>query len=148
MSGGTWSIGALGKATGVKPTTIRWYEADGLLPPPQRTGGGHRVYTQSHLDRLGFIRHARELGFGMADIRALLDLIAHPDRDCAAAHAVATAQISAIDAKQRQLEALRAELSRMAEACAGGVVAECRILETLADHAHGHCANPAHGRAG
>jgi len=146
MSAPTWSIGALGRATGVKPTTIRWYEAEGLLPPPVRTGGGHRLYGRTHLDRLGFIRHARELGFGMADIRALLDLSLHPERDCTAAHAVATAQIAAIDAKQRQLAALRAELSRMAEACAGGIAAECRILETLADHTHGHCTDPAHGR--
>jgi DNA-binding transcriptional MerR regulator len=146
MSATTWSIGALGRATGVKPTTIRFYETEGLLPPPLRTDGGHRIYTRTHLDRLGFIRHARELGLGMADIRALLDLSAHPERDCAAAHAVAMAQIAAIDAKQRQLAALRAELTRMAEACAGGAVAECRILETLADHAHGHCADPAHGK--
>lgn len=146
MNATTWSIGALGRATGVKPTTIRFYEAEGLLPPPLRTEGGHRVYAQTHLDRLGFIRHARELGFGMADIRALLDLAAHPEQDCTAAHAVATSQIAAIDAKQRQLAALRAELTRMADACAGGAVAECRILETLADHAHGHCADPAHGR--
>jgi DNA-binding transcriptional MerR regulator len=146
MTTATWSIGALGRDAGVKPTTIRFYEAEGLLPPPLRTEGGHRVYARAHLDRLGFIRHARELGFGMADIRALLDLAAHPDQDCAAAHAVATAQIAAIDAKQRQLAALRAELTRMADACAGGAVAECRILETLADHAHGHCTDPAHGR--
>lgn len=146
MNAATWSIGALGRATGVKPTTIRFYEAEGLLPPPLRTEGGHRVYARRHLDRLGFIRHARQLGFGMADIRALLDLAGHPEQDCTAAHAVATSQIAAIDAKQRQLAALRAELTRMADACAGGVVAECRILETLADHAHGHCADPAHGR--
>lgn len=146
MNAATWSIGALGRATGVKPTTIRFYEAEGLLPPPLRTEGGHRVYARGHLDRLGFIRHARQLGFGMADIRALLDLAGHPEQDCTAAHAVATSQIAAIDAKQRQLAALRAELTRMADACAGGVVAECRILETLADHAHGHCADPAHGR--
>jgi DNA-binding transcriptional MerR regulator len=140
------SIGDLARATGVKPTTIRWYEAEGLLPAPARTEGGHRVYGAPHRDRLGFIRHARELGFPMPAIRDLLDLAAHPDRGCDAAHAVATAQMAAIDAKLRQLEALRAELARMATDCAGGVAGQCRILETLADHAHGHCADPAHGK--
>lgn len=143
----TLSIGELARATGVKPTTIRWYEAEGLLPPPGRTEGGHRVYGAAHRDRLGFIRHARELGFPMPAIRDLLDLAEHPDRDCNMAHAVATAQVAAIDAKLRQLAALRAELARMAEACAGGAAGSCRILETLADHTHGHCADPSHGDA-
>ena len=67
-----FSIGDLSRATGVKATTIRFYETEGLLPPPGRTEGGHRVYARAHLDRLGFIRHARELGFAMEDIRELL----------------------------------------------------------------------------
>lgn len=140
----SYSIGDLARATSVKPTTIRWYEAEGLLPEPGRTAGGQRAYGQAHLDRLGFIRHARELGFPMSTIRALLDLSAKPDHDCAAAHAAATEQMRAIDTKLRQLKALRAELARLARACAGGRVAECRIIETLADHTHGHCLDPGH----
>lgn len=139
------SIGDLSRATGVKPTTIRWYEAEGLLPEPGRTAGGQRAYGDSHLQRLGFIRHARELGFAMPAVRALLDLSARPDQDCGEAHAAAMAQLEAIDAKMRRLTALRAELARVAEACQGGRVAECRIIETLADHTHGHCLEPGHG---
>lgn len=145
MTDRSFAIGALGRATGVKPTTIRWYESEGLLPPPLRSEGGHRVYSEAHRDRLGFIRHARELGFPMPAIRELLELAAHPERDCSEAHAMATAQIAAIDAKLRQLTALRGELQRMAESCAGHSAGECRILETLADHAHGLCADPRHG---
>ncbi len=141
------SIGDLSRATGVKPTTIRWYEGEGLLPQPGRTAGGQRVYGDSHLQCLGFIRHARELGFGMPAVRALLDLSARPDQDCGEAHAAAMAQIEAIDAKMRQLEALRAELARVAEACHGGPVAECRIIEILADHTHAHCLVAGHGIA-
>lgn len=139
------SIGELGRATGVKATTIRWYEAAGLLPPPARTGGGHRAYGRAHLDRLGFIRHARELGFGLPAIRDLLGLAGHPDADCSAVHAIAMARISDIDSRLRRLEALRAELVRMAESCRGGVVGHCRIIETLADFTHGHCVHPDHG---
>lgn len=140
----TLSIGDLARATGVKPTTIRWYEAEGLLPAPARTEGGHRAYGEVHLGRLGFIRHARELGFPMPAIRELLDLAGQPERDCATVHGVATAQIAAIDAKLRRLKALRAELARVAETCGGGRAAECRILEVLADHRHGHCVDPLH----
>lgn len=139
------SIGDLSRSTGVKPTTIRWYEAEGLLPAPDRTAGGQRAYGASHLQRLGFIRHARELGFAMPAVRALLDLSAQPEQDCGGAHAAAMAQIAMIDAKMRQLTALRAELARVADACGGGRVADCRIIETLADHAHGHCLEVEHG---
>jgi len=141
----TYSIGDLARATGVKPTTIRWYEQEGWLPPPGRTEGGHRAYGAAHLRRLGFIRHARELGFESDAIRALLDLAGKPDADCGQAHALATAQIGEIDARLRRLTALRAELQRMATSCEGGVVGECRIIETLADFAHGPCEDPAHG---
>ena len=95
----TYSIGDLARATGVKPTTIRWYEQEGWLPKPSRTEGGHRAYGAAHLRRLGFIRHARELGFESEAIRALLDLADRPDADCGQAHALATAQIVEIDAR-------------------------------------------------
>lgn len=140
-----YSIGDLARATGVKPTTIRWYEQEGWLPPPARTEGGHRAYTAAHLRRLGFIRHARELGFESEAIRGLLDLADDPQADCGRAHALATRQIAEIDARLRRLSALRAELERMATGCAGGVVGDCRIIETLADFTHRHCADPTHG---
>lgn len=141
----TYSIGDLARATGVKPTTIRWYEQEGWLPPPARTGGGHRAYGEGHLRRLGFIRHARELGFGSEAIRTLLGLADHPEADCSAVHALATAQIREIDARLKRLEALRVELERMAAICDGSVVGECRIIETLADFEHGHCVDQSHG---
>ena len=141
----TYSIGDLARATGVKPTTIRWYEQEGWLPAPARTEAGHRAYGEDHLRRLGFIRHARELGFESDAIRALLDLAGHPNADCSAAHQLAVAQIRAIDARLRRLKALRAELEHMATHCEGGVIGECRIIETLADFAHSSCEDPSHG---
>lgn len=143
----SYAIGDLARATGVKATTIRWYEQEGWLPPPARTAGGHRAYGPAHLRRLGFIRHARELGFASEAIRALLDLADRPQADCTQAHALATAQIAEIDARMRRLVALRAELSRMAAGCEGGSAGDCRIIETLADFGHGHCADASHGRA-
>ena len=142
-----YAIGDLARATGVKATTIRWYEQEGWLPPAGRTEGGHRTYGPAHLRRLGFIRHARELGFESEAIRALLALADRPQADCTQAHALATGHIAEIDARMRRLAALRAELARMvADGCAGGAVGDCRIIETLADFGHGHCADASHGR--
>jgi DNA-binding transcriptional MerR regulator len=139
------SIGDLSRATGVKATTIRFYEAEGILPPAGRSAGGHRVYGQAHLDRLGFVRHARELGFGMEDIRELLRLAdASPDAPCEGADAIARRHLDAIRGRIARLRSLEAELERMC-ACHNGRVADCRVIEVLADAAHGHCADPTHG---
>ena len=138
------SIGELGRHTHCKVQTIRWYEGIGLLPPPARTAGGHRVYGPQHLARLDFIRHARELGFPLDAVRALLALSNRPEKPCEDAHALASSQLAVVEDKLRRLEALRVELARMTDACRGGVAAECRILETLADHSHGHCVSSDH----
>ncbi|WP_431285876.1 MerR family transcriptional regulator [Humitalea sp. 24SJ18S-53] len=140
------SIGDLARATGVKQTTIRFYEAEGLLPAPTRSEGGHRVYERAHLDRLGFIRHARELGFAMEDIRELLRLAdAAPDAPCEGADAIARRHLDAVRDRLARLRSLEAELVRMT-ACDHGRIGDCRVIEVLADAAHGHCADPAHGR--
>lgn len=141
------SIGELGRRTHCKVQTVRWYEEVGLLPPPARTAGGHRVYGPAHLARLDFIRHARELGFPLDAVRALLALSDHPDRPCEDAHALASSQLALVEDKLSRLEALRVELTRLADTCRGGVAAECRILEILADHSHGNCASPDHAAA-
>lgn len=138
------TIGHLSKLTGVKATTIRWYEAEGWLPPPDRTEGGHRSYNEGHLRRLGFIRHSRELGFSTSDIRSLLSLADHPLDDCSEAHSIVVAHIAEVDARMRRLAALRSELGRMASHCEGSHVGECRIIETLADFDHGHCTDLSH----
>ncbi len=141
------SIGDLSRATGVKATTIRFYEAEGLLPAAGRTDGGHRVYGQAHLGRLGFIRHARELGFGMEDIRELLRLAdAAPDAPCEGADAIARRHLASVRDRIARLRSLEAELERMTD-CHNDRVGECRVIEVLADAAHGHCADPAHGGA-
>jgi hypothetical protein len=74
MSKAAYAIGDLARHTGTKVETIRWYERDGVMPAPVRTRGGHRLYTAAHRNRLAFIRHARELGFPLEDVRALLRL--------------------------------------------------------------------------
>ena len=133
---GMLAIGELSRRTGVKATTIRFYEAEGLLPPALRSEGGHRVFGLAHLRRLGFIRHARELGFEMEDLRTLLELSDRPDGSCGPVDEIAGRHLAAVEDKIAKLTALKGELARMLKSCSHGAVAECRVIEALADHSH------------
>jgi len=128
------TIGKLGEAAGVKVPTIRYYEQIGLLRDPDRSAGNQRLYGQSALDRLAFIRHARELGFPLDTIRDLLSLSDRPDQSCAAADVIARAQLAEVESRLARLTALKAELERMVVQCAGGRIADCRVIEVLGDH--------------
>jgi len=128
------TIGTLARRTGTKVQTIRYYEQIGLMPEPGRTEGGQRRYGEGDLDRLAFIRHARQLGFPLEAIRELLDLSDHPTRPCAEADAIAARQLREVERKMARLQALQNELSRMVEECRGGAAARCRVLEVLKDH--------------
>ena len=136
------SIGEAARHSGVKVPTIRYYEQIGLLPALSRTDGNRRLYAASDLRRLGFIRHARELGFDIEAIRTLLTLQDDTSQSCASADAIATARLTDVDLRIRSLTALKAELARMVEGCRHGRIAECRVIEVLADH--GECAEPHH----
>jgi len=129
------TIGALAKKTGTKVQTIRYYEQIDLMPEPGRTEGGQRRYGDAELDRLSFIRHARQLGFTLEAIRELLDLSDHPDRPCHDADAIARRQLRQVKLRLARLEALCIELERMVLECGGGRTVDCRVLEVLRDHA-------------
>ena len=128
------TIGTLGKKTGTKVQTIRYYEQIGLMPEPGRTGGGQRRYGHSELDRLSFIRHARQLGFPLDAIRELLDLSDEPNRPCQEADAIARRQLEQVEQRMARLQALQQELKRMVHECSGGNSSECRVLDVLRDH--------------
>lgn len=128
------TIGKLGEAAGVKVPTIRYYEQIGLLPEPDRSAGNQRLYGQSALDRLAFIRHARELGFPLDAIRDLLSPSDRPDQSRAAADVIARAQLAEVESRLARLTALKGELERMVVQCAGGRIADCRVIEVLGDH--------------
>ncbi|WP_315831076.1 helix-turn-helix domain-containing protein [Bradyrhizobium prioriisuperbiae] len=126
------SIGEAARQSGIKIPTIRYYEQIGLLPAPPRTDGNRRCYGKDDIGRLGFIRHARELGFEIEAIRAMLDLQDQPDRSCQRIDALTRAHLVEIEARIVRLNAMRQELQRMLACCAGGRVAECRIIEAIA----------------
>lgn len=126
------SIGQLSMSTGIKVPTIRYYEEIGLMPAPPRTGGNQRRYGRSEVDRLSFIRNARELGFDIDDIRSLLAMAAEPQASCHQADSIAMNHLREVDQRIARLEALRAELSRMIEQCGHGHICDCRVISVLA----------------
>src|SRR5690625_5021470 len=102
-----FSIGALAKRTDTKVQTIRYYEEIGLMPEPGRTAGGQRRYGEAELDRLAFIRHARQLGFNLEAIRELLELSDNPDRSCAEVDRIAQRQLAEVRSRMARLEGLQ-----------------------------------------
>lgn len=132
------SIGMLSKQTGVKVPTIRYYEQMGLLTEPERTTGNQRRYPQASLERLSFIKHARDLGFPIEEISSLIELSSQPDQSCAKANEIAQQQLIDVRHKILRLKRLEKELTRIARGCnEGGTSADCYVLASLGDH--GRC---------
>ncbi len=130
-----FSIGELSKKTKVKIPTIRYYEEAGLMAAPERTSGNQRRYNQAGLERLSFIKHARELGLSIEAISALIELQEHPNRSCDEATAIATAQLADVRSKIKKLRSLEKELKRISTCCDGsGLSEDCNVLTALADH--------------
>ena len=130
-----FSIGDLSKRTNVKVPTIRYYEEMGLLAAPERTQGNQRRYDIAGLERLSFIKHARDLGFSIEAISELIELQSHPDQSCQAATDIVASQLSEVRAKITRLHALEKELVRMSKGCNGeGLLEDCYVLASLADH--------------
>lgn len=137
-----YAIGRASALSGVKVTTIRYYEQIGLMPVPERKESGRRRYDDEDVDRLRFIRHARALGFTVESIRGLLELQSAPSMPCHRADALARSHLAETEARIFQLERLAAELRRMIVSCASGQVEHCAVLATLDDHAL--CADAEH----
>lgn len=137
------TIGKLSAAAGVKVPTIRYYEQIGLLPEAERSSGNQRLYSKRTLERLSFIRHARELGFPLEAIRELSSLSDQPDIPCNAADDIAKRQLAAVKERIARLQALQTELERMVIQCAHGTISDCRVIEVLGNH--GLCLHYDHG---
>ena len=137
-----FSIGAAAARSGVKVPTIRYYEQIGLLAAPVRSDSNRRLFSARDLRRLQFIRHARELGFEIDAIKTLLALQDNPDQSCATADLIARARLVEVEQRLASLSALKIELEAMITSCGRGVVADCQVIEVLADH--GKCMHGEH----
>ena len=126
------TIGGLASAAGVNLETVRYYEGIGLMPTPARTAGGHRAYDAAdHVRRLTFIRRARELGFSIEDIRALLNLAEPSQASCVEVRDIARAHLDSVRAKLADLTRMERLLSKTVEQCSGEAVPICPVLDVL-----------------
>lgn len=125
-------IGLLSQRSGVNIETIRYYERVDLLPEPQRSAAGYRLYRTTDSDRLCFIRRARDLGFSLDEIRRLLGLADQKSRSCRRVHDIAVEHLAEVRAKIGDLRRMERVLAAMVKACAQGAMPACPILETLA----------------
>ena len=127
--------------------TVRYYEREGLLEAPARTGSGYRAYGPAHLERLNFVRHCRSLDMPLAEVKRLLELSGEKGISCDEVNALVRAHLARVQAKRKSLEDLERKLAALNAQCESGHrVADCGILEELIHAAHGEaCAcHPAH----
>ena len=125
------SIGLLSKRTRVNTETIRYYERIGMLPKPSRTAGGHRLFADEHQQRLIFIRRARELGFSLDQVRALLGLTGGRRMTCAKVKGITEQHIADIRQRVKDLKHIERVLTEMVAHCPGGEKPDCPILNAL-----------------
>jgi MerR family mercuric resistance operon transcriptional regulator len=125
--------GALASKTGCNIETIRYYEQIGMLPPPPRSEGGHRLYGQNLIKRLNFVLRSRDLGFTLEEIRELLRVVDGGNYTCAQVEALAHEHVQDIRQKIADLKKLKIVLERMASQCSGGKIPACPIIDTLFD---------------
>ena len=128
-------IGELSRRTGVKVPTIRYYESEGLLPTPGRSEGNQRRYGRAHLERLRFIRHARDLGIPTRAVRELVQLSSQPEQCCDEANRIACQHLADVRDRISRLRSLEEELERIAKSCQGGTIGQCSVIAALSDHA-------------
>ena len=125
------SSGALAREAGVNIETIRYYEKIGLMPEPFRADNGYRVYGETGLKRLSFIRRCRELGFSLDQVRDLLGLVDGGDYTCAEVRDLSVVRLGDVRQKIRDLRKMERTLKEMVSQCDGGLVPECPIVDRL-----------------
>lgn len=125
------SIGALAKRAEVPVETIRYYERSGLLPKPERSRAGYRLYRTADAERLKFIRRARDLGFSLEEVRQLLGL-ADRTAPCGDVRALACAHLSDVRARLADLRRMERTLAGLVKDCARSPAPDCLLLQALA----------------
>jgi len=126
------NIGEAAKASGVSAKMIRHYEEEGLMPRVGRTVAGYRIYRESDIHLLRFIRRARDLGFSLKEVKALVGLWSNRKRASADVKRLALAHVADLDARIAEMRAMRRALSGLADHCHGDDRPDCPILDDLA----------------
>ena len=129
------NIGQAAKASGVSAKMIRHYEEVGLIAAAARSDAGYRLYGPSDVHTLRFVRHARDLGFSIAEIGELVGLWRNRKRPSRQVKALAQAHIQELEQKAHELLAMKATLEHLVHCCHGDDRPECPILDKLASDA-------------
>ena len=125
----TMTVGELAKRAGVNLETVRFYEKQRLMPKPERTSGGHRLYTQADVERLEFIQRAKWVGFTLKEIRTLMRVReADPADSCTDAMDLARSKVSEIEDKLAELTKMRNALRKFLDCCPETDVGHCQVL--------------------
>lgn len=126
------TVGKLSRKAGVNLETVRFYEKQGLLPEPERTSGGHRIYTSEDVERLEFIQRAKWVGFTLKEIRKLMRVRqADPAGSCEDAMELARHKVSEINEKLSELTKMRDALNRFLSCCPETDVGHCQVLRGI-----------------
>lgn len=123
----------LARLTGCNVETVRYYEKIGLLPPPDRSPAGYRLYGPEHVRRLRFVMRARELGFPVDEVRGLLGLEDGRPQSCAEVKTRTEKHLRDVRARIRDLERIRRVLEQTAQKCSGADIPHCPVLEALSN---------------
>lgn len=123
-------IGEVSKQTGCNIETIRYYERIGVIEPPPRKGA-YRDFGPSELERLRFIRRARELGFSLEEVQALLDLAPRPQKNCDRVQSIAEQHLSNVRTKLADLKRMEIAIATLVEQCGTGNHDQCPVVESL-----------------
>ena len=127
-------IGEVARRAEVPIDTVRYYEREGLIPPPVRRASGYRDYLEADVDRLRFMRRAKGLGFTLHEIRDLLSLTAMSGDDMAALNAQTQAKLRDVEERIHSLNRIREALKSLVTACPGhGALDRCPILAALSE---------------
>ena len=131
-------IKTLARQTGVDVETIRYYEKQGLLPVPARLDNGYRNYSDTHLERLAFIRHCRALEMSLSQVAVLLGFVDQPGEDCEDVNLLVDQQLAKVRARLQSMKALEKQLLQLRARCTEERGAHaCGILTELVSAAHG-----------
>lgn len=123
--------GELARRTGVNLETIRYFERIGILAEPPRTEGGHRIYAESHVRTLGFVRRARSLGFTPDEVRTILELGGPGKANCAEVREIAAHHLGQVRSKIADLAEIERLLATTIDRCSGKQEPECAVMEMI-----------------
>ncbi len=126
-----YKIGEVAKLVGLGSETVRYYEKEGIVPKAERAQNGYRLYDETHVRRLRFVKRSRELGFSLDKVRSLLEIADSTNMTCKSVKKVAEGHLAEVQKNIRDLQKMEKALSGMVQPCAGDGTKDCPILDIL-----------------